>query len=186
MIRSLRLPVDVDLAALRADLTAVAPNGWHPHFNTQYYSGDWSGIPLRGNPGIHVPLYTDPTRDDFADTAAMQRCVYVPRFLAGFECPVESVRFLKLARGATIREHRDFGLCFEQGVARLHVPVHTNTAVEFILDGEAQILGEGECWYLNFDLGHRLANRGDADRVQLIIDLRVNDWLAALFRRAAG
>ena len=29
----------------------------------------------------------------------MQRCVYVPRFLAGFECPVESVRFLKLARG---------------------------------------------------------------------------------------
>ena len=184
MIHSLRLPIDVDLAALRADLAAVAPAGWHPHFNTQYYQGDWSGIPLRGIPGTHVPLYSDPTRDDFADTEAMRNCAYVPRFLAGFECRVASVRFLKLAAGASIREHRDFGLSFEEGQARLHVPVHTNAAVEFVLGDEPVSLRAGECWYLNFDLGHRIANRGDSDRVHLVVDLRVNDWLDALFRRA--
>lgn len=180
MIRHARLPLPYDLAALRADLSAVAPAGWTPHFNQQYYSGDWSGIPLRGIPGTHVPLYDDPTRSDFADTDNMLRCSYIPQFLATLECPIESVRFLKLAPGAVIREHRDFGLCLEDGAIRLHLPVHTNADVEFFLDDEALALAEGECWYLNFDLKHHLANRGTSDRVHLVIDARVNAWVEAL------
>ena len=82
MIHSRHLPLDVDLAGLQADLDAVAPSEWHAHFNTGYYDGDWSGVPLRGQPGIHVPLYTDPTRTDFADTDAMQQCASVPGLLA--------------------------------------------------------------------------------------------------------
>jgi hypothetical protein len=31
---------------------------------------------------------------------------------------------------------------------------------------------------------HRAANRGDTDRVHLVIDAAVNDWLAALFTAA--
>lgn len=186
MISALRLPLACDLPRLQADLLSVAPAGWHPHFNTGYYEGDWSGIPLRGQPGIHVPLYTDPTRSDFADLAAMDRCEYVPALLAQLQCPVESVRFLKLAAGSGIREHRDFGLRFEEGVARLHVPVHTNPGVSFGLAGEIVTMGEGETWYLNFDLPHRVDNRGPDDRVHLVIDVRVNDWLTTLFRTAAS
>ena len=180
MIRHARLPLPCDLAALREDLLAVAPSGWSPHFNKQYYSGDWSGIPLRGSPGTHVPLYADPTRTDFADTDHMRRCRYVPEFLAQLECPVESVRFLKLAPGGVIREHRDLGLCLEEGAIRLHLPVYTNADVDFFLDDEALTLREGECWYLNFDLKHRVANRGDSDRVHLVIDARVKPWVETL------
>lgn len=185
MIRYLRLPLACDLDALRADLAAVAPAGWHPHFNQQFYSGDWSGIPLRAIPGSRVPLYSDPTRSDFADTEPMSRCSYLPYFLAGLECPVESVRFLKLAPGAVIREHRDLGLCFEEGAIRLHIPVHTNDEVEFVVDGEPLILAAGECWYVNFDLKHRVANRGQSDRVHLVIDARVNARVEALIGLAA-
>jgi hypothetical protein len=184
VIRHLRLPLACDLEALRSDLAAVAPAGWHPHFNQQYYSGDWSGIPLRGIPDSRVPLYADPTRSDFADTELMSRCRYVPQFLAELRCPVESVRFLKLAPGSVIREHRDFGLCFEEAAIRLHIPVHTHADVEFVLDGEPLTLAAGECWYVNFDLKHRLANRGQSDRVHLVVDARVNAWVESLFDRA--
>ncbi len=183
-IHHLQLPLSCDLDALRADLATVTPTGWSPHFNTGYYSGDWSGIPLRGIPGTHVPLYSDPNRRDFADTAAMSACSYVPQFLAQLECPIESVRFLRLAAGAQIHEHRDWGLCYEEGVARLHVPVHTNPDVDFRLADERLSLRAGECWYINFDLPHRITNHGANDRVHLVIDIRVNPWLQALFGAA--
>lgn len=182
-LRHLRLPIACDLALLRADLAAVAPIGWHPHFNREYYSGDWSGIALRAQSHGRSPLYADPTRDDWTDTEAMRACRYVPRFLAQFECRIESVRFLKLAPDAIIREHRDFGLRFEDGSVRFHVPVHTDADVEFVLGGETLVLAAGECWYLNFDLPHQIANRGARDRVHLVIDARVNAWVKDLFRR---
>lgn len=182
-LRCLRLPFTCDLDALRADLAAVAPQGWHPHFNRQYYAGDWSGIALRAQAHGRSPLYADPSCGEFLDTEELRRCRYVPQFLAQLECEIESVRFLKLAAGAEIREHRDAGLRFEDGVLRLHVPVHTNADVEFVLGGEAVRLAEGECWYLNFDLPHRIVNRGAGDRVHLVIDARVNAWVETLFSR---
>jgi hypothetical protein len=168
-----RLAIDCDVAQLQADLAVVAPAGWHPHFNTGYYEGDWSGIPLRAQPGIHVALYTDPTREDFADLEVMRRCQAVPAILAQLPYVLESVRFLRLAAGASIHEHRDAGLCWEQGVARLHIPVHTNESVEFVSGGERLVMKEGECWYVNFDLPHHVHNRGATDRVHLVIDVRI-------------
>ncbi|MCW2497671.1 aspartyl/asparaginyl beta-hydroxylase domain-containing protein [Jatrophihabitans sp.] len=173
MIAAHRLPIVCDLTQLQADLAAVAPAGWHPHFNTGYYDGDWSGIPLRGQPGIHVPLYTDPSRSDFADLPAMSRCSAVPAILGQLPHPIESVRFLRLSPGSSIHQHRDHGLRWEEGVARLHVPVHTNPEVEFVSGGSRLVLAEGECWYIDFDLPHEVHNRGASDRVHLVIDVRV-------------
>lgn len=185
MIHSLRLRLDVDRDRLRADLDRVAPTQWHPHFNTGYYTGDWSGVPLRGQPGVHVPLYSDPTRDDFADTEEMGRCEYVPELLASIPAELEAVRFLRLAAGSTIREHRDPGLSVEEGVFRLHLPVRTNDEVEFLVGGQQVVLGEGECWYLNFDLPHALVNRGTSDRVHLVVDGKVTPATRTWFEAAA-
>ena len=184
MIHSRRLPLELDLARLQADLDSVAPSQWHAHFNTGYYEGDWSGVPLRAQPGIHVPLYTDPTRDDFADTDAMERCDYVPELLSMIPGRLESVRFLRLAAGSVIREHRDAGLCVEEGVFRLHVPVRTNPEVEFRVGGELVHMAEGECWYLNFDLPHSVVNPGSGDRVHLVVDGLVDDATLAWFDAA--
>lgn len=183
MISVLKLPFVFDSQRLKEDLQNFAPVDWTPHFNTQYYEGDWSGIALRAPKGATVnQLYPDPTAEDgYADTEMLARCRYIPEVLAAFRCEMESARFLRLGAGANIREHRDFRLGYEDGVVRLHIPVQTNPQVEFFLDGQSVDMKEGETWYLNFNLKHRVKNGGASDRVHLVIDCLLNDWLAAFF-----
>ncbi len=39
----------------------------------------------------------------------------------------------------------------------------------------------GTCWYMNFDLPHRLSNLGTTDRVHLVFDIIINDAIRAMF-----
>jgi quercetin dioxygenase-like cupin family protein len=65
---------------------------------------------------------------------------------------------------------------------RIHIPVQTNPDVKFVVDGRALPLKEGEAWYINFNLPHRIYNGGATDRVHLVIDCRLNAWLDAMFQ----
>lgn len=47
-------------------------------------------------------------------------------------------------------------------------------------------MAPGEAWYLNLDLPHSVENRGDSDRVHLLIDCRRNAWLERLLAQLAG
>jgi hypothetical protein len=181
MISILKFPFRFDAAALKSDLRKFAPGDWTPHFNTQYYEGDWSGIALRAAKDANVELYPDPTATVYQDTAMLARCAYLPEVLASFECEIESARLLLLAAGSNIREHRDYKLGYEDGFVRIHVPVQTNLQVEFYLDGRPLRMNEGEAWYLNFNLKHRVSNGGTEDRVHLVVDCVVNDWLRGFF-----
>jgi len=157
-----------------------------PHFNTRYYEGDWSAAALRSVGGRGRQIYPDPAaREPFADTPLVARCPHVGALLRRFACPLQSVRFLRLAAGSAIREHRDLNLGYEDGEIRLHIPVRTNAQVEFYLNGRRLALNEGECWYLNFNLPHRVVNGGATDRVHLVLDCVVNDWLRAHFGGAS-
>ena len=181
MISILKLPFRFDAGGLQADLTRFADADWTPHFNTHYYEGDWSGIALRAARDAHVALYPDPTATAYADTEMLSRCSYIPDALKTFECELETVRFLRLAPGSEIREHRDYKLSVEDGVGRVHIPVKTNREVEFILGGERVDMLEGEAWYLNFNLHHSVKNNSEETRVHLVVDCIVNDWFRDLF-----
>jgi hypothetical protein len=183
MISSLKLPFSFKAVAMQSDLNNFAAGDWTPHFNTSYYEGNWSGIALRSPANAHVELYPDPTVETFVDTDHLAKCPSVRKILDIFECQTETVRFLKLSPGAVIREHRDYKLSFEDGVARIHIPVKTSPEVEFYLDGSLVRMSEGEAWYLNFNLPHSVANKGGEDRVHLVIDCIVNDWLRQIFER---
>jgi len=183
---SLRLPLTFEASRLQADLGRVWQGEFIPHFNKAYYQGDWSVVPLRSIGGRSDQIYPDPTRtDEFQDTELLARCDYVREVLAQIHCPLQAVRFLRLAAGSVIREHRDFRLGFEDGEVRLHIPVVTNPDVEFIIDGRRVVMAEGECWYNNFNQPHSVANRGTADRIHLVIDCGVSEWLGALLRTEA-
>jgi len=181
MISILKFPFSFDGERLKNDLRNFAPEDWTPHFNTQYYEGDWSGIALRAAKSANVELYPDPTATEYVDTKWLARCAYVPEVLAAFQCEIESARFLRLTVGSNIREHRDFKLGFEDGFVRVHVPMQTNRQVEFYLDGEFLQMNEGEAWYLNFNLKHSVKNGGTQDRIHLVIDCVLNDWLREFF-----
>ncbi len=178
---SLKLPLQFEPAGLQADLAGILSEEYVRHFNTGYFEGDWSAVPLRSVGGSATQIYPDPTaRDKFADTPLLARCPYIRQVLAALPCPQHAVRFLRLKAGSVIKEHRDYELGFEDGEVRLHIPVITNPAVEFMLNQVRVILNEGECWYLNVNLPHRVANRGTTDRIHLVIDCVVNDWLREL------
>lgn len=184
---SLKLPLRFDAMRLQADLARILADEHVPHFNTAYYEGDWSAAPLRSIGGRADHIYPDPTaRDGFADTPLLGRCDYVREVLASLRCPQRAVRFLRLKPGSTIKEHRDYELGFEDGEVRLHIPVITNVQVEFVLNQARVLMNEGECWYLNVNLPHRVANRGKTDRVHLVVDCVVNDWLRELLVSTAA
>ena len=44
---------------------------------------------------------------------------------------------------------------------------------------------EGECWYLDLSLPHWVENHGKTDRIHLVIDCLVNDWLRELILNEA-
>lgn len=182
MINQLRLPLTFDPARLKADLAQIMPGEWMPHFNNADYEGEWSGVALRSVGGAVSQLYPDPTAQDrFADTPLLARCPYFQEVLARLPFPHEAVRLLKLKAGSNIREHRDYKLGYEEGFIRLHLPIETNSDVAFYLEGQRVEMQPGECWYLNFSLPHRVENHSLTDRIHLVIDGRVNDWVHSLF-----
>ncbi len=185
----LRLPFDFDRAALSRGLATVAASDWISHFVRQNYEGDWSIVPLRAPAGETHPIrmiYPNPTCRDFVDTALLDACPYFRAVMAAIEAPLQAVRLMRLAPGSVIKEHTDYELSFEEGSARLHVPVVTNDGVDFRLNGARVVLEAGSCWYLRLSDPHSVANRGTQDRVHLVIDVLVNDWLGHVFEQSLG
>jgi Aspartyl/Asparaginyl beta-hydroxylase len=177
-VRYRRLALDFSAQALARDLAGIDASDWVAHFNTGYHDGGWSGVTLRGIGADARQLFPgDSQTTSYTDTPLRARCPNIDAALGRLSCPVGPVRLLRLSAGGQIREHRDAGLCLEQGLARLHVPIVTGDAVEFYLDGDLVTMAPGECWYLNFDLPHRVQNLGTADRVHLVIDCATNEWL---------
>ncbi len=185
----LRLPMRFDPELLARDLQALNTVDWIKHFVAQNYEGDWSVIPLRGKAGATHPvmmIYSDPSCRDFADTPMLAACPYYREVLAGFAAPLQAVRLMRLSPGSVIKEHADHDLGFEGGTVRFHIPVTTNPYVEFYLNRQRVVLEAGSCWYLRLADPHSVVNGGDTDRVHMVIDATVNDWIADVLKKAAG
>jgi hypothetical protein len=187
ILASFQFPFHFDPIRLKAELERIQPEEWTPHFNTNIYEGEWSGVALRSIAGRTLQLYPDPTATgSFADTELLARCPYYQEVLATFHCPLTSVRLLKLKARSNIREHRDYKLGFEDGEMRVHVPVVTNPAIAFFVNGERVLMQEAETWYVNVNLPHRVENESDTDRIHLVIDCVVNEWLASFLPMAVN
>eukprot|EP01022_Parablepharisma_sp_SALTPOND_P009885 TRINITY_DN140840_c0_g1_i1.p1 TRINITY_DN140840_c0_g1~~TRINITY_DN140840_c0_g1_i1.p1 ORF type:complete len:188 (-),score=12.98 TRINITY_DN140840_c0_g1_i1:128-607(-) len=91
---------------------------------------------------------------------------------------------MKLGANSIIKEHCDKGSCFEQGYARLHIPITTNDNVEFLLSGKNAKMNLGSCYYINANNPHSVINNGETHRVHLLIDCHVNTWLEEVFIKA--
>jgi Aspartyl/Asparaginyl beta-hydroxylase len=187
VIKYFKLPVTFDAARLRQEVHQIADGYWKQHYNKKDYEGSWSVIPLRslfGNmdANFSVQVSANP-HIKYGDTELMQHCAYIQEVLEYFDCEKLSVRLMNLSAGAIIKEHKDDELNLESGEARFHIPVQTNTQVSFFVDDELVPLKEGECWYLNLSLKHRVSNEGDCDRIHLVVDCAVNDWVKAMAAR---
>ncbi|MGE9314953.1 aspartyl/asparaginyl beta-hydroxylase domain-containing protein [Niabella sp. CJ426] len=169
--------------SIAAELASYSSD-WKAHFNTSHYQGEWTVLPLRAPGGKYHIVPDLMMEQNYADTAHMKYFPSVNSLLRSFGCPVQSVRFLNLKAGACIKPHRDRELAFEMGEARLHFPIITNPDVAFFVEDNRLNMQAGECWYINANLTHQVHNNGNTDRVHLVVDCLVNDWLRELFSHA--
>jgi len=184
MLSGLRFPFQFDAERLKLDVLAACESDWAPHYNAGDYGGQWRGAALRSATGATADLAARACTDGrFRATPLLARCPYFREALSVFECPLKAVRLLSLAPGSFIREHADDALDYEDGEIRIHIPIQTNPGVEFYVCGERLQLDEGGCYYVNVNLPHRVNNRGAAERIHLVIDAEVNQWVHDLFRR---
>ncbi|WP_242208771.1 MULTISPECIES: aspartyl/asparaginyl beta-hydroxylase domain-containing protein [unclassified Pseudomonas] len=170
-----RLPVTVDLPLLLQALAAIADDAWRSHFNTDYFSGDWSGVALISavdaltelSPGRGEPVQRGPWLCDERWQKALQH----------LSLHIVSARLLRLGPGGRIHPHRDYDLDGPQADRRLHIPLLSPPNVDFWLDGQRMPMQAGECWFLDLARQHRVDNRDTSARVHLVLDCRPGVWL---------
>ncbi len=182
IIKYLQLPFYFNVGLLQQEVAALSAMHWQPHYQVKHYEGEWTAIPLRSIGGKIDDIIISPAPNPhYCDTVFLTNSNYLKEVLQHFQCPLQAVRLLKLNAGSIIKEHRDAELNFEKGEIRLHIPVITHAHVEFFLDKERINLKAGECWYMNFNLLHAINNKSNVNRVHLVIDTVVNDWVKEIF-----
>jgi quercetin dioxygenase-like cupin family protein len=185
VIKYIRLPFQFDVARLQQETKTITQQHWQLHYQTKHYTGGWTVLPLRSINGNLDNIFVSPLETDvYKNTALLEQSTYLKEVLSTFKCDLLAVRLMKLEPGAQIKEHRDADLAFEKGEIRLHIPITTHPLVDFFLDQERMPLNEGECWYMNFNLPHALHNQSNVDRIHLVIDAVVNEWVNNLFSTA--
>ena len=184
----LKLPLYFEPGKLKEDLSKINDEEWIDHFNQGGYEGIWKILPLRAPADAQHPIQSIlnmPGQKEFVDTEFKKRCSYLSEVMDQFECPLRTVRLMRLTAGSVIKPHRDMDLSFEHGEVRIHVPVVTSNKVKFYLNGKRVKMKEGECWYLRLSDPHAVANYGKEDRTHLVLDCEVNEWIKNLFHKAS-
>jgi hypothetical protein len=186
MICYAKLGIKIPIVRLQREIGELLESReWTSHYNQLHYDGDWKVLPLRTPGGkTDKPFAELLSEGAFGNTYLLDLLPSTTNLLERLWCEKLSVRLLNLKAGSIIKEHRDIDLAFEQGEARLHIPVFTNERVEFYVGGDMVNMREGECWYINANLPHRVTNRGERDRIHLVIDCKVNDWLSGIFEQS--
>jgi len=185
MIKYVRLKHRFDVVRMQEEVHRFESSLWSLHYNEKHYDGSWTILPLRSINGSlenNISIQSSSLGENMAyqDTRLLDHCAYLTSVIHFFECEKLSVRLMKLNPGAVIKEHTDYDMSFEEGEARFHIPIITNQYVDFFIEDEKILMKEGECWYLNLSLKHRVNNFGNADRIHLVIDCKVNDWIKNL------
>jgi hypothetical protein len=182
IIKHLKFPFSFDEKKLVSDLSSILTDKWIPHFNKNGYTGNWKAISLYAKEGNAAHIFALPNDDTIlTETPVLKNCLYIKELINSFKFPITSARILKLDVGAVIKPHRDHELGYEDGTFRLHIPITTNEKVSFILDGVTLKMLPGECWYTNVNYVHSVANKGNTDRIHLVIDGKRNAWSDNLF-----
>lgn len=178
-----QLPLSFDVARMKEEILALNLN------NFIYYNV----LPLRSpahivDPSLEPPPpaedYADGSWTEWLDTPLLKKSSYLSSVVNSFHqhSKVTLVRLLRLAPGAIVKEHTDptLGLQVPKSVIRLTIPILTNDAVAFFLNGNPVPMKPGECWYLRLTDPHRVINAGTTERISMTIDIVPNDWLRSL------
>jgi len=184
--KAVRLDFPFEAEKLKKDLQGINSDEWLLHVNTRLYHGDWSALPLLAPEGtleLHPIAQITSTPFDtreYVPTPLLQNSPNIQDVLSRFATTMKTTRLLRLKPGAKVGIHEDPDFGFNSGELRIHLVIQTNPSVIFTLGEEEVHMKEGETWLYNFSLPHGVENKGETDRIHLVIDCVVNDWLKEL------
>ena len=177
-----KLLMSFDPRKMTNELSSFDESCWLNHVNQRDYQGSWDVIPLRcqrSHLTQHpiIQSFAIEEGSDWGNLPYVQQCPEILRVLNFFECEVKSARLMRLKSKAYIRPHRDKGLAMEYGEARFHIPISGTEEVSFLINDVPVPMVAGNLWYVNADMEHSVHNKGCEDRINLVVDCEVNDWL---------
>jgi hypothetical protein len=167
------------------------------HYSNYNKKKSWSAISLRGYSDdilrIEKPVemskkWQDEHADEdhsLRDTFLREKFPEVDSLLKPFgEVEIHRIRFMKLSPGGgELTRHTDQVDPDSGGsigkLARLHFPLLTNDAVEFMVwepSGNKKVVNmkPSEMWFLDTRKPHMVVNGGTTDRLHLVIDVKTN------------
>jgi uncharacterized protein (TIGR03032 family) len=159
----IRLPLRFDVDRMQAEVDAIAESEWRPH--PQGHPGN-SALPLTAVAG-------DPLDDGVAGpmvpTPQLARCEYLQQVLASFETVIGRSRLMRLEGESEATLHSDTNYYWADRV-RIHVPVRTDPAIEFVCNGKSVHMGAGEAWIFDAWQLHNVLNPTGGARIHLVAD----------------
>jgi mannose-6-phosphate isomerase-like protein (cupin superfamily) len=186
-----KIPLSFDPGPIAEEIhKAESGSGWIDHWAGGLAAKEtWGLIPLVAGPGdLHgadaIRLASDSAPQA---TAILAELPHTRSIIDAFQTEVLRARLMKLKAGAAIKEHRDFAYfggqrwSFERGRIRVHIPIITGANVFWMLSGKRIDMKAGEAWYVNVCMPHSVENRGDTDRIHLVLELEVNEWVRKMF-----
>jgi len=175
-----RLDGSYDVKKLQLDLANAEQKYSSLPQSGPYHDGSWTGIALRNANGDYKTSVVF-GGGSYSDTEVLTSCPYFKEIINNFPFTIGCARLLFVPAGKRIGEHTDTGLNWESGAIRIHIPIVTNDNVKFHIKDEQLNWKEGELWYGDFSLPHRLHNQSDVTRVHLVLDCLVDEAFLALF-----
>ena len=182
-------PFVFDAARMQAELEQVeAGRRWHDHpdYTVVARTGDWTALALIAcdNADPDDPESLRYRRQPSGPTSILARCPYIQEVIASFKTDVHRARLMNLKPGTNITPHRDYGeqrYSLIRGYIRVHIPIRTHPDVYFFVSGKRIPMTAGSAWYTNVCNLHAVRNDSDVERVHLVLDMKVNDWVLGFF-----
>ena len=139
---------------------------WKPVWSDKRYAGDhWMTCPLIEN-------FNKTPNFNLFDIASIVE--------NKMKCKIRSLMFYSMLPGGKIPPHRDMVGNIGFGGLRLHIPVITNSDVNFTVSSRKVVMSVGELWALDTSYTHSVSNFGKANRIHLVMDVIINDWVKDL------
>lgn len=159
----LKLPLTFDAGRLAAEVAAIPESAWRPH--PQGFAGN-SALALISAAG---DADDDSTKGPMRPTPHLERCPYLRQVLASFHAVWGRTRLMRLDGNAEATPHSDTNYYWTQHV-RVHVPIVTDPAVEFLCGDSSVHMKAGEAWIFDTWKVHNVINPNPTRRVHLVAD----------------
>lgn len=156
----------IDKLMIDKTLIELKNYNWQPVWADKRYAGEhWMTCPLI---------------EEFNKTPNFTKFELASLIEQKMKCKIKNLMFYAMLPGGDIPPHRDMVGNVGFGGLRLHVPIITNEKVNFIVAGKKVIMGVGDLWALDTSYTHSVSNFGSENRIHLVMDVIVNEWVLSL------